>query len=80
MSKLQLYKVLGIFIPYFKRKIMKIDYFTGNWVFLTTLSGVGLAVPRIGEHVVLYVQEQNVTYTVMDVVYHPGNIVKILLR
>ena len=77
--KLYLYRFLGKFIPYFKHKIMVIDYYTNNWVFLTCKTYNHTAVPRKDESVVLFVNGQNIIYTVITVRYESDNI-KILLQ
>lgn len=79
MFKLKLYKFLGNFIPYFKRKIMTIDYYTSGWVFLTQRSYTHCAVPRIGDFVSLLVNDIKVKYSVIEVDFD-GNDIKILLQ
>jgi len=79
MSKLKLYKFLGTFIPYFKRKIMTIDYYTNGWVFLTQRTYTHCAVPRIGDFVFLLVNDVKVKYSVIEVNFD-GNDIKILLQ
>lgn len=79
MSKIKLYKFLGTFIPYFKRKIMTIEYYTNNWTFLTSQSYSHTSVPRIGDEVILSANETTNTYTVLKVRYE-GNDIKILLQ
>jgi len=73
------YKFLGTFIPYFKRKIMKIDFHVNNWDFLTTQTYTYSYVPRIGEKVELFLDEVNKTFTVIDVLYK-SDVIKILIK
>ncbi len=79
MSKIKFYKFLGTFIPYFKRKIMTIDYYTTGWVFLTQRIYIHNAVPRIGDFVSLLVNDVKVKYSVIEVDFD-GNDIKILLQ
>lgn len=78
MFKLKLYKFLGTFIPYFKRKIMTINYYINNWDFIRSENYTHNAVPRIGEKVELFIDEKITQYIVKDVIYS-GNDIKILL-
>lgn len=64
--KIKLYKFLGKFIPYFKKKFMTIDYYINNWDFLQRKIYSHHCIPRIGETVILFVNEQNIKYKVIE--------------
>ena len=78
MLKLKIYNFLGRFIPYFKSKYMIIDYYIKDWIFLQRKTYNHTAVPRVGETVVLFVNEQNIKYKVIEIEYINDDI-KILL-
>ena len=78
MLKLKIYKFLGKFIPYFKTKIMTINYYTGNWIFLQQQTYNHHSSPRVGEKVELFVNGIVTIYNVIDVKYTNTDI-KILL-
>lgn len=78
--KLHLYKFLAIFMPYYNRKFksMTINYYINNWVFLQQKMYKHSGIPKAGDYVELYVDDQTIKYVVKEVLFS-GDEIKILL-